>query len=251
MQISDSTLVSLVVVLGWVLSLCLHEYGHGIVAYWGGDKSIKDKGYLSFNPFAYTDVGMSIVLPAVIVLFGGIGLPGAAVSVNTTKLRNKYWESLVSLAGPVFSIAFTVVLVAGIHAWSNAPVNILAAATFLAVLEILVIILNLLPVPGLDGYGIFEPFLPSTLRQRLIPAQRYGILLLMAVLWMVPPANDFLWLVSYAISYVVGLEPRLIDRGQTLFREGAGPLAIGVIAIVVIYHFVKSRREKNAGDVVG
>lgn len=247
MQIPDSTLVSLIVVLGWVVSLCLHEFGHGIVAYWGGDKSIKDKGYLSFNPFAYTDVGLSIVLPAVIVVFGGIGLPGAAVSVNMKHLRNKYWESLVSLAGPLFSIIFTAGLIFAIHTFSNAPANILAAATFLAVLEILVIVLNLLPVPGLDGYGIFEPFLPLSLRQRLIPAQRYGILLLMAILWMVPPANDFLWIVAYSVSYIVGLDPRLIDRGQALFRQGAGPLAIGLVVIVVIYHVIKTQREKKAG----
>jgi Zn-dependent protease len=251
MLIDQNTIVSAIVVVGWIFSLCFHEYGHGLAAYLGGDKSIKEKGYLSFNPFVYTNVGLSIVLPAVVVLLGGIGLPGAAVMVNSANLRGRIWESIVSFAGPLFSFIFTAALILFIRSAPPIPAEWLAGASYLAVLEIVVLIFNLLPVPGLDGFGIFEPFLPQSLQARLRNFQRYGILLLMAILWTVPWANSLLWDSAFAIAFSLGLDPNLVMLGLSGFRKGATPLSIAVILIVIAVHFIrqKTKAEREAAAV--
>ncbi|HVH66161.1 MAG TPA: Clp protease N-terminal domain-containing protein, partial [Candidatus Acidoferrum sp.] len=72
----------LFVVGGWVTSLCIHEFGHAFIAYLGGDRSVAAAGYLSLNPLKYTHPVLSIALPVVFLLIGGIGLPGGAVYLN-------------------------------------------------------------------------------------------------------------------------------------------------------------------------
>ncbi|BBD63966.1 peptidase, M50 family protein [Nostoc commune NIES-4072] len=68
-------LVAVFICLGWILSLCLHEFGHALIAYWGGDTSVKDKGYLTLNPLKYTEPSLSLVLPLFFLLIGSIALP--------------------------------------------------------------------------------------------------------------------------------------------------------------------------------
>ena len=59
--------------VAWVFSLCLHEFSHAAVAYVGGDVTVKDKGYITMNPLKYTDPFLSIGLPLIFLLIGGIG----------------------------------------------------------------------------------------------------------------------------------------------------------------------------------
>ena len=94
----DRHVAFIIVVVGWVLSLCLHEFSHAIVAYYGGDTSVKEKGYLTFNPLKYTHPFFSFVIPVVILLMGGIGLPGGAVFINRGAIRTRWWETGMSLA---------------------------------------------------------------------------------------------------------------------------------------------------------
>src|SRR3990172_4827518 len=99
-----------IVLIGWIFSLCLHEFSHALVAYLGGDTSVKDKGYLTFNPLKYTHPVYSIVLPLVFLVMGGIGLPGGAVYIETERLRSPRWRSAVSLAGPLANLVVAIVL---------------------------------------------------------------------------------------------------------------------------------------------
>ena len=75
-RVDDRLAVVLFVAGGWLVSLCLHEFGHAVVALWGGDRSVVAKGYLTLNPLRYTEVGLSLVLPRLFLLMGGLGLPG-------------------------------------------------------------------------------------------------------------------------------------------------------------------------------
>ena len=90
----------LIVVVIWVFSVCLHEYGHAKVAYHGGDTTVEEKGYLSMNPVHYAHPVMSFVLPVIFVVLGGLALPGGAVYINRELLRSRGWATGVSLAGP-------------------------------------------------------------------------------------------------------------------------------------------------------
>ena len=64
------------VFIAWIMSVVLHELAHGIVAYLGGDYTIRERGGLTLNPIQYIDPVMSLLLPAVFLLMGGIPLPG-------------------------------------------------------------------------------------------------------------------------------------------------------------------------------
>ena len=83
----------LIVLVGWIFSLCLHEFSHALIAYFGGDTSVREKGYLTFNPLKYTHPVYSIVLPLLFLVLGGIGLPGGAVYIETWRLRSRRWIS--------------------------------------------------------------------------------------------------------------------------------------------------------------
>ena len=111
--------VFLFVVSGWLVSLCLHEYAHAVVAFRAGDRDIAHRGYLTLNPLKYTHPLLSIVLPVVVVLLGGIGLPGGAVWVDRHAIPGRLRHTLVSLAGPATNVLFTLVLVAALRIGSE------------------------------------------------------------------------------------------------------------------------------------
>lgn len=198
----------ILVMVFWVFSICLHEFGHAAVAFWGGDTSVKDKGYLSFNPMRYIDPVSSILIPMVILALGGIGLPGGAVYINTSLLRSRAWETAVSLAGPAANLMFAIVLgsIVRLDFVSGTPAASILA--FLAWLQVCAAVLNLLPIPPLDGYGAIAPYLPYNARQQFESIGYFGIFILIALLWFSQTANGlffgFIFNVSAALGVPVG-----------------------------------------------
>ena len=71
------------------MSLCLHEFAHAYAAYRAGDRSVEAAGYLTLNPFKYAHPLLSIVLPLLFIVQGGIGLPGGAVYLHPHAFRSK------------------------------------------------------------------------------------------------------------------------------------------------------------------
>src|SRR5262245_20815622 len=153
--------VFLFVASGWVISLCLHEYSHAMLAYRGGDRAVADRGYLTLNPLKYTHPILSIVLPLPFLLLGGIGLPGGAVWVDHGALRSRVWDSVVSFAGPATNLLCTVLLIApftvGVDTVGHP--EFWAAVAFLALLQLMATVLNFMPIPGIDGGNLVEPWL--------------------------------------------------------------------------------------------
>jgi tetratricopeptide (TPR) repeat protein len=222
-------LVGIIVCFGWIFSLCLHEFGHAIVAYWGGDTSVKKKGYLTFNPLKYTDPGYSLVLPVLFLLMGGIGLPGGAVYINHHKLRNRWWQSAVSAAGPSANI--TIALILAIPFWIFNDHNLLgsnrinselfwsSSLAFLVYLQIFAAIFNLLPMPGLDGYGIIEPWLPQSLQVKFNGFRKYSTLVIIGLFWFVPSLNYFIFNFVRLLTSTLNVPEFLVSNGSELFRE--------------------------------
>lgn len=244
---------TLTVFAAWIASVCLHEFGHAIVAYWGGDTSVKEKGYLTLNPLKYTDVNLSIVMPLFFLLIGGIPLPGAAVYINHGKLRSRFWKSAVSAAGPImtllFAIALAVILQIGwpdLGATDPQEAWLGYALALLLVLEIAAAVLNLLPVPPLDGYGILEPWLPSTLQTRLRKFGRFGIVLVFAALWLSPEVNQAFWGIVFGVGNQLGVQWETQGISYAIFRQGAFQLLIPVIIILVIVGQINRRRGSTA-----
>lgn len=229
----------------WIVAVCLHEWGHAIVAYIGGDTSVKDKGYLTFNIFKYTDPGMSLFIPMFALMMGGIALPGAAVYIDHSKLRNKFWESAVSLAGPAMS-AVTLILLSLPFYLGMVPDSprgwLWPSIAFSTQLLAFVTVLNLIPLPPLDGYGLLEPWLPAPVRNKLRQFSVYGIWILLAALWFVKPIGDALWTISDNIIVALHVPLPLVGVGAVLFQRNSMVL---VIAIIVTLILVQRRGQKK------
>lgn len=235
-------LVAVLVCLGWIVSLCLHEFGHAIVAYWGGDKSVKDKGYLTLNPLKYTDPGLSLMLPLFFLIIGGIALPGGAVYIDHSRL-SRPWKSAVSAAGPFANIIvillFTWLFQLTQNHLETGNTIILVSLAFLILLNIYVVFINLLPLPPLDGYGIIQPWLPPQIQQQLNKVGKYGIWVLIGLLWFARPFNQLLWNWTHKISDILGIPSALAGRGSAIFSQHSQYLVLGLIIILWLF------RDKN------
>lgn len=198
--------IFLFVVAGWVVSLTLHEFGHALVAYIAGDRSVADKGYLTLDVRRYADVGTSLILPVVILLIGGIGLPGGAVWINMGLIRKPAMRSLVSAAGPAMTLVCALACLVPIRAgWlDGAEPSIVVALAFLGWIQVIALILNLLPVPGLDGFGILEPHLSASIRRAIAPFAQYGIMIVFVAIFFFSPLSERFFDVTDAVSNRLG-----------------------------------------------
>ena len=209
------------VLTGFLISLCLHEFGHAVIAYHCGDTTVRQKGYLTLDPLRYTDLQYSIVLPVLIMAIGGVGLPGGAVYINTLLLRRRVYGALVSAGGPLATAAVLALLMIVLNSLFKpvAPDPVLyAALAFLALLEVTALLFNLLPCPGLDGWGIVAPFLPGKARRWGRNAAPIAPILLVVALFLVPGLNKWFWDAVDAACALIGLDPRVAWIGLGLFQ---------------------------------
>jgi Zn-dependent protease len=206
----------LLVLAGWAVSLCLHEFSHAFTADRCGDHSVRALGYLTLDIRRYANVGLTLVLPLLFLLLGGIPLPGGAVWIQRAALRNRAAMSAVSLAGPLANLVLAGLIALGV-ALTSPPLPLAAALTFLGLIQVLTFVLNLLPVPGLDGWGVIDPYLPWRTRAaaaRIAPYAPLGFILL---LFLFAPASALLFTVADALFTLVGGDSMLAALGQDQF----------------------------------
>lgn len=217
-------------VIGWILSVTLHEFAHGLVAHLGGDYTIRERGGLTLNPLQYVDPLNSLVLPVVIFLLGGLALPGGVTYVREDLLRSRLWNSAVSAAGPLMNLILFILCGLAIHPavgwvdpdapiqnWSNAQQFVGA----MACLMMIAVVINLVPVPGFDGFGVIAPWLRADLREKLLaPHLRsiyfFGYFLL---LW-TPPARYAMGMSVYHAASLLGISPRHVLESYELVVRG-------------------------------
>ncbi|MER7166029.1 site-2 protease family protein [Micromonospora sp. NPDC000207] len=209
------------VVAGWLVSLCLHEYAHAVVAFRAGDRSVAHRGYLTLNPLKYTHPLLSVVLPVAVVLLGGIGLPGGAVWVDRHSIPGRLRHTLVSLAGPATNVLFTLILVAALRIGTGAGIGgseeFWAGLALLAFLQLTASVLNLLPVPGLDGGNMIQPWLNPQWRRMYDLFAPFGFIMLFALLWN-PRLGGWFFDGVFALANLIGLPPWLYVAGLDLIR---------------------------------
>jgi len=206
------------VLVGWIFSLCLHEFAHAAVAFLGGDTSVREKGYLTFNPLRYVDPIASIFVPLVFLLLGGIGLPGGAVYIDSRRLRSRWWACAVALAGPAANLAIAGVLVLALSTSLIARSAAAPPLAFLALLQVTALILNLLPVPPLDGYRAIAAFLPKNLQMTFDSWGSVPLFILLLVLWFVPTVSSWFWITTFRIASALGIPLALAGLGLKQFR---------------------------------
>jgi Zn-dependent protease len=212
--------------------LCLHEFGHAYMAHRGGDASIAGRGYLDLNPMRYVNPVLSLLLPAIYLIIGALPLPGGAVLVNRAAIRTRAGAALVSAAGPLMNLVAAGISMALVAIYAptisfdtmgwidpNGPhAYFWMALSFFAYLQVAVAILNLIPVPGLDGYGIIEPYLRPETRRGLEPIRPYGILIVLVLLFFLPPVRDAFSTLVNDILKATGQPSNGPGQGQSLFQ---------------------------------
>jgi Zn-dependent protease len=215
--------VILFVVAGWVVSLCLHEFAHAFSAWRFGDRDVEVRGYLTLNPLKYAHPLLSIGLPVLIIAIGGIGLPGGAVYVRTSWMTKRQ-KTVVSLAGPFTNLAFAAVLLAVTTVmWNLDPSVFLAHLTFwggmafLGFLQLTAFLLNILPVPGFDGYGALEPHLSPATQRAVAPAKGWAFFVVLLLLF-TPGINGAFFSVVDWFFALFGIPGGLWQWGSQLTR---------------------------------
>jgi Zn-dependent protease len=163
-----------------VPSVILHEVSHGWVANYFGDPTAKEQHRLTLNPLAHVDLFGTIIMP-VVLLWSGLPAFGYAkpVPVNIGRLRHPRQDALwVSLAGPAVNVVLSAIG-AGICEYaihvSNSS-DTFQFGEYLGLVNLVLAVFNLIPIPPLDGSAIIERFLPRRslqryyhLRQRALP----------------------------------------------------------------------------------
>jgi Zn-dependent protease len=211
--------VFMFVITGWLVSLCLHEYAHALTAYRFGDIGVAERGYLSLNPLKYSNPLLSIVLPVFIVVLGGIGLPGGAVWVDRHAMSGRLRHTLVSVVGPATNVLFLLAL--AIPFWigvqADAHPEFWAGVALLAFLQLMASLLNLLPVPGLDGGNTVQPWLSPQWQRGYAHVAPFGFLLLFALIWNEQTGRWFFDAV-FAIGDALGIPADLYSYGFSLIH---------------------------------
>ena len=180
-----------------LISVIAHEYAHGYAALKQGDTTALMLGRLTWNPIKHIDPFMTVILPLVLFyMTGGRMVLGGAkpVPVNPRNYRNlKRGDIVVSLAGVFVNFllalaALVLFVLLGVTARALPAVEsffgVLQAAMFMAVrLNLLLLAFNLIPIPPLDGSHVMKYLLPPALSLRYQQFGRYGILLLVLLLY--------------------------------------------------------------------
>ncbi|MBN2391334.1 MAG: site-2 protease family protein [Anaerolineae bacterium] len=218
------TLVFLLFAIGgWMITLSLHEFGHALVAYWGGDKSVVNKGYLTLDPFKYTHATYSIILPLLYLAMGGIGMPGGAVYINMGAIKSKAKRSLTSAAGPAATAICALILL--LPFMIGLPANEMykhrdfwAGIALLAFLQLTGLFFNLLPIPGLDGWGILEFILPTNMARSARLMGRFSLIIILLFFMSDNPVSRGFWQWVVFAGSLFNLNFALVSEGLRLFR---------------------------------
>ncbi len=175
-----------------LLAITLHEVAHGWMARYLGDSTAAKLGRLSLNPIKHIDPIGTILVPAVMILLPGNFLFGWAkpVPVNANQLGNpKRDMSIVAVAGPLSNLVMALLwaLLIKICLDTNGEVSALQQTLILMglagmLINIILMVLNMIPLPPLDGGRVLSGLLPDNLSSKLGALERYGLIIIVVLL---------------------------------------------------------------------
>jgi len=201
-----------------IFSVCCHEYMHARTALWQGDDTAALLGHLTLNPLKQMG-GMALVMLLL------LGITWGQVPVNPSRLRRPHGQMLVALSGPLTNLGlfvlFALVAVFGRFMPGGGAEPLVQTGQLGAVLNFVLFLFNLLPIPPLDGYTVFSYFFPGVFRLDT-EFQRGLMVFLFLVLFF---GFRFLWIAG---AMVTGLALGLLQLGVDLLLQLARlALAIG------------------------
>jgi len=200
-----------------LFAITVHEVAHGWVARKLGDPTAYMVGRLTLNPFKHIDLVGTVIVPLVLVILGGVVFGWAKpVPVNYRNLANPRRDmALVALAGPMANLIMMLIwavimkigiLLYGSMPWAAVPLALMGQAGIM--INLILMLLNLIPIPPLDGGRVLSGLVPANISDRLDAIEPYGFFILLALLAtgilnaiLMPPMN----LVYQAVSTIFGL----------------------------------------------
>ncbi len=187
----EITLIQKVVIcaLPLLFAITLHEVAHGWVAYKFGDKTAYLGGRLSLNPIKHIDLVGTIIVPIILLITSPVIFGWAKpVPVDARNLRNPRSDMVyVALAGPVSNLlmalcwALVAKLAVGLHPWFSAPLQ--GMGLFGIQINVMLAVLNCLPIPPLDGGRAVYNLLPGRLAWHFYRFEPYGFFLLLILMF--------------------------------------------------------------------
>ena len=198
-----SAIISIII---FIIVIVVHECAHGYVAYLQGDNTAKDAGRLTLNPVAHADLVGTVILPLLLIFTHSPIVFGWAkpVPVNPRNFVNpRKGMLLTSLAGPVANFLLAIVFATLFKTGLFPEHSIMWSFLLMGVIISLVLgVFNLIPIPPLDGANIVISLLPPEKALRFMQIERYGFIILIALLYM--------GLFDKVILPIVGIITRLL-----------------------------------------
>jgi Zn-dependent protease len=190
-------------------AIILHEVSHGYVAYLLGDPTAKNAGRLTLNPLAHVDIWGTVLLPLLMFLTTGFAFGYAKpVPINPYLMNRVGYRNgmlITGAAGPVTNICLAVVsaLAFRLLAVLNAPVIVLYIFEFFTLINLVLAFFNLIPIPPLDGSRVVQRFLSGRALDAYNSVERYGFLIVLAIIWVLPSLNSNLDFLTWYLNATV------------------------------------------------
>ena len=202
-----------------LLAITMHEAAHGWAAWKLGDDTAKQMGRVTFNPLAHIDPFGTVILPAILIMAGGVLFGWAKpVPVVFSRLGNPRRDMvLVAAAGPGINIGLAIVSAIGLHFvdLQRSLFDEWVARNLVNSINInlLLAIFNMIPLPPLDGGRIAVGLLPYKLAVQLARLERAGLFILIGLIFILPmlgaqlglDLNIFGWLVGGPLEFLRGI----------------------------------------------